>query len=284
MLKNKVENRRNNQRTIIREWIIMNIIAVDIGNTNIHIGLFLEGKEEYIKSIPGESRTKLTNCLKSAWQKIPVIESSKENKRNGVIVVSSVKPVWTNVIKEIVQRSLDEEILIIGKDIPLPMTLWVDEPEKVGTDRVISAAAAYDVVGNAVVVADFGTAVTIDLVDHNGIFLGGVICPGFEISAKALRDYTAQLPNIKITKPKAPYGKNTVDAINCGLYYSIVGALQEIIRRYAEKFGKWPQTIITGSGAKVIADDCEFIDNYVPNLVVKGIVLAYNKYLEQKAE
>jgi type III pantothenate kinase len=262
----------------------MNIIAVDIGNTNIHVGLFLEDKEEFIKSIPGGSPAKLTNCLKSAWEKIPILESSKENKRDGVIVVSSVKPAWTNIIKEIAQTSLDEEILVIGKDIPLPMQLWVDEPDMVGTDRVISAAAAYDVIGDAVVVADFGTAVTIDLVDQNGIFLGGVICPGFEISAKALRDYTAQLPNIKITKPKAPYGKNTVDAINCGLYYSIVGALQEIIRRYAEKFGKWPQTIITGSGAKVIAGDCEFIDNYVPNLVVKGIVLAYNKYLEQKEE
>jgi type III pantothenate kinase len=262
----------------------MNIIAVDIGNTNIDIGLFLNGKEEFIRSIPGGSRAKLTNCLKSAWEKIPVLESSKENKRDGVIVVSSVKPAWTNVIKEIAQTSFEEEILVIRKDIPLPMQLWVDEPDMVGTDRVISAAAAYDVVGDAVVVADFGTAVTIDLVDQNGIFLGGVICPGFEISAKALRDYTAQLPNIKITKPKAPYGKNTVDAINCGLYYSIVGALQEIIRRYAEKFGKWPQTIITGSGAKVIASDCEFIDNYVPNLVVKGIVLAYNKYLEQKEE
>ena len=262
----------------------MNIIAIDIGNTNIHIGLFLEDKEEYIKSIPGGSRAELTTCLKSAWQQIPIIESSKEDRRNGVIVVSSVKPAWTKVIEEIADSNFDEEIHIIGKDIPLPMQLWVDEPDKVGTDRVISAAAAFDVVQDAVVVADFGTAVTIDLVNHNGIFLGGVICPGFEISAKALRDYTAQLPNIKITKPKAPYGKNTVEAINCGLYYSIVGALQEVIRRYAEEFGKWPQTVITGSAAKVIAGDCEFIDNYVPNLVVKGIVLAYKKYLEQKVE
>jgi type III pantothenate kinase len=260
----------------------MNIIAVDIGNTNIDIGLFLEGQEQFIKSIPGLSRAKLTNCLKDAWGKIPVAESSKENKRDGVIVVSSVKPKWTKVIEEIAENSLDEEIHIIGDDIPLPMDLWVDEPDKVGTDRVVSAAAAYDVVGDAVVVADFGTAVTIDLVDSNGIFLGGVICPGFEISAKALRDYTAQLPNIKITKPKAPYGKNTVEAINCGLYYSIVGALQEVIRRYAEKFGKWPQTVITGTGAKTIAGDCEFIDNYVPNLVVKGIVLAYKKHIAQK--
>jgi len=262
----------------------MNIIAVDIGNTNIAIGLFIDDKEDFVESFPGGSRKKLADGLKSAWQKIPIAESSKEKKRDGVIVVSSVKPVWTKLIQEIAKDDLDEDIYIIGKDIPLPMVLWVDEPKKVGTDRVVSAAAAYAVVEDAVVVADFGTAVTIDLVDQNGVFLGGVICPGFEISAKALKDNTAQLPNIKVTKPKAPYGKNTVDAINCGLYYSIVGALQEVVRRYAEEVGKWPQTIITGAAAKVIADDCEFVDNYVPNLVVKGIVLAYKKYLAEKAE
>ena len=224
----------------------------------------------------------MTSCLESAWQKIPLVEGSKENKRDGVIVISSVKPSWTEVIRQIAKERLDEEIHIIGKDIPLPISVWVDEPEKVGTDRVVSAAAAYAVVEDAVVVADFGTAVTIDLVDHNGVFQGGVICPGFEISAKALKDNTAQLPNIKVTRPDAPYGKNTADAINCGLYYSIVGALEEIIRRYAEELGRWPQTIITGSGAKTIQADCEFIDNYVPNLVVKGIVLAYQKHIEAK--
>jgi len=260
----------------------MNVIAIDIGNTNIDIGLFLDDKEQFVKSIPGKSETKLVSCLKSAWAKIPILESSKEKKRNGVIVVSSVKSAWTKTIRQITKDELGEKIYVIGKEIPLPMTLWVDEPDKVGTDRVVSAAAAYDVVGDAVVVADFGTAVTIDLVDQNGIFLGGVICPGFEISAKALKDNTAQLPDIKVTKPKAPYGRNTPDAINCGLYYSIVGALQEVIRRYAEKIDKWPQTVITGSGARTIHTDCDFIDNYVPNLVVKGVFLAYKKYIEKK--
>jgi len=260
----------------------MNIIAIDIGNTNIAIGLFLEGREEFIESIPGLSEAELTSCLESVWRKIPLVEGSKENKRNGVIVVSSVKSAWTEEIRRIAKDHLNEEIHIIGEDIPLPMSVWVDEPEKVGTDRIVAAAAAYAVVEDAVVVADFGTAVTIDLVDHNGVFQGGVICPGFEISAKALQENTAQLPNIKVTKPNAPYGKNTTDAINCGLYYSIVGALEEIIRRYAEELGRWPQTIITGRGAKTIQTDCEFIDNYVPNLVVKGIVLAYQKHLEAK--
>jgi len=260
----------------------MNIIAIDIGNTNIHIGLFLDGEEKSIESIAGKSQARLAQCLKSAWEQIPVLESSKENKRDGVIVASSVKPTWTKIVRQIAAKSLGESILIIGEDIPLPMTCWVDEPEKVGTDRVVSAAAAYAVAQDAVVVADFGTAVTIDLVDANGIFKGGVICPGFEISAKALKENTAQLPNIKVTRPKAPYGKNTADAINCGLYYSIVGALQEVIRRYAEEIGKWPQTVITGASAKVVAGDCDFIDNHVPNLVLKGIVLAYQKYIEEK--
>lgn len=261
----------------------MNIIAIDIGNTNIGVGLFLNGEEQFITAIPGKSRAKLSECLKSAWEKIPIAESSKEGKRDGVLVVSSVKPQWTKLVEQIAKDDLGEKVHIIGKDIPLPMTMWVDEPDKVGTDRVVSAAAAYAVVEDAVVVADFGTAVTIDLVDEHGIFLGGVIYPGFRISARTLKDNTAQLPRVEVTKPEMPYGKNTTDAINCGLYYSTIGALQEIIRRYAEKIGKWPQTVVTGSAADTIRDDCNFIDSFVPNLVVKGIVLAYQKHIAEKA-
>jgi len=262
----------------------MNIIAVDIGNTNITIGLYLKGEEQFIKSVSGRSRAKLTEIFKSAWDKIPVAESSKEKKRDGIIVVCSVKPDWTQLVRTIVRDNLDEKVHIIGQDIPLPMILWVDEPDKVGTDRVVSAAAAYAVVKDAVVVADVGTAVTIDLVDDNGIFLGGVICPGLEIGALALKEHTAQLPKARVTRPKAPYGKNTIDAIKCGLYYSAVATVQEVIRRYAENIGKWPHTVLTGSAAEIIKDDCEFFDSYVPNLVVKGIVLAYKKYIEEKME
>ena len=262
----------------------MNIIAVDIGNTNITIGLYLEDKEDFVKSVPGRSQAKLTDLFKSAWQKIPIAGSSKEKKRDGVIVVSSVKPAWTKLIQKIAGETLDEKIYIIGKDIPLPMDLAVDKPSELGTDRVVSAAAAYAVVEDAVVIADVGTAVTIDLVDEKGVFLGGVICPGLEIGAHVLKESTAQLPKVKVTKPKTPYGKNTRQAINCGLYYSAVATLQEVIRRYAEKIGKWPHTVLTGSAAKIIKDDCDFIDSYVPNLVVKGVSLAYRKYIEEKME
>jgi type III pantothenate kinase len=263
----------------------MNIIAVDIGNTNIGIGFFLDGKEDFIRSIAGEDEVQLRHCLVEAWEKIPVLETSVEGKRNGAIVVSSVKPVWTELIRHIAEEDLGEKIHVVGGDVPLPMAVWVDEPKKVGTDRIVSAAAAYAVVEDAVVVADFGTAVTIDLVDEHGVFQGGVICPGFDISARALSDNTALLPKVGVVhRPSGPYGKNTADAINAGLYYSIIGAMEEIIRRYAEQLGRWPQTIITGSGAEAIKDDCPFVDNYVPHLVIKGIVLAYMKYIDQKSE
>jgi len=262
----------------------MNIVAVDIGNTNVAIGLFLDGKEESVESLPGVGQAELRTSLLAAWEKIPVLSSSAEGKRDGVIVVSSVKPAWTELVGKMVAEDLDERIHVVGDDIPLPMSAWVDEPEKVGTDRIVSAAAAYAVVEGAVVVVDLGTAVTIDLVDAKGVFQGGVILPGFEISAQALKDHTAQLPTVTVHRPETPYGKNTADAINCGLYYSVIGALEEIIRRYAEEIGHWPQTVITGAAAATIKDDCPFVDNYVPHLVIKGIVLAYHKYLETQSE
>jgi len=261
----------------------MNLIAIDIGNTNINIGLFLDGEEKYIESVSGRAAAKLKKTITSAWSKIPILKTSKEKKRDGVIIVSSVKPKWTQRVKKIAKQQLGENIKLLGKDIPFPIKLGIKEKNNVGSDRITAAAAAYAVVETAVVIADFGTAVTIDLVDDRGVFAGGAIFPGFKTAAKALNKNTAALPNIKqVSKPELPFGKNTKEAINCGLYYSAVGALLEITKLYAEKIGTWPKTVITGQAAKVIKSDCNFIDSFVPNLVVKGIALAYKKYLENK--
>lgn len=259
----------------------MNLVAIDIGNTNISIGLFIEGEEQFIESVSGNDSAAIGSLLKNAWEKIPLSKRSKEKKHDGAIAVCSVKPQWTTVIKELAKKELSENILLIGKDIPYPIELSVNQTGTVGSDRLLAAAAAFAVIESAVVIADFGTAVTIDIVDERGIFLGGVICPGFEISAKALHENTAQLPKISVTKPTLPWGRNTEEAINCGLYYSAVGTLEEVVRRFAEKTGTWPQTVITGSGAALIKDDCQFVDSYVPNLVTKGVALAYQNYLDE---
>jgi len=262
----------------------MNLIAIDIGNTNITFELFLKGESECTETIRGEDTEKLRKTLLLFWEKIPFVKNSKEEKRDGAIAVCSVNPEWTAVIADIAKTNPGERIYVVGKDIPYPIELSVDQPDKIGADRVLCCAAAFSVIEDAVVVADFGTAVTIDIVDQNGIFQGGVICPGFEISAKALHENTALLPKINVTRPDSPFGKNTEDAINCGLYYSAIAALQEITGRFAEKIGQWPQTVITGWGAKIIKEDCDFVDSYVPNLVTKGVALAWRKYREEKME
>jgi len=302
----------------------VNLVAIDIGNTNITAGLFIDSTEAMIEKIAGDNSEELAKILKTFWQKIPFVHphtycsgqtpkkepiqqmpgekdsairqhstigegvkagKDKDKKHDGIIVVASVKSDWTEKIREIVKKELNEKILEIGigKDVPLPMELDVDEPQKVGVDRVLCAFAGFMVVGDAVVVADFGTAVTIDLVDENGVFLGGTILPGFDMSADALHRHTAVLPKVdKIKTPKKPFGRNTIEAINNGLYYSAIGALETITRFYSEQLGRWPQTVVTGGNMEIIRSGCDFVDSFVTDLGVKGIVLAYKKFIGEK--
>ncbi len=261
----------------------MNIIAVDIGNSSIKVGLFLEGEQIPTQTIANGDREKLAAVMKESWEQIPVATRSTEGKRDGVIVACSVKPVWTKLLREVCKTELDENLLEIGidKDIPLPMKLCVEYPANVGVDRVVAAAAAYFVVESAVIVADIGTAVTVDLVDNDGDFMGGIIAPGFAVSAKALKDNTAMLPEVQITTPVNPIGTNTQEAVNNGIYYSVVGLLETISRKYAEQIGQWPQMIVTGSGASILKDDCDFVDSWADELVLKGVVLTYKFYIDK---
>ena len=259
----------------------MNVVAIDIGNTNIRIGCYIEDEEKFIDTIAGGDDKTLTESLKKAWNDMPISKLSKEKKKDGFLVASSVNPKWGEKLAGIISDELGEKLLFIGKEIPLPIETMVDDASKVGTDRLVCAAAAYAVAGGAVVVADFGTANTIDLVDEDGIFIGGVIIPGFDLCADALNRHTAVLPKVRIARPSKPYGSNTEEAISTGIYFSAIGTLEEVLRRYAEEIGRWPQTVITGGCSKIIKDDCPFVDSWVPNLAVKGVVLALKKYLEE---
>jgi type III pantothenate kinase len=265
----------------------MNVIAVDIGNTNITAALFLEDIEAGIEKTSGEKTEELTAVLENFWNRVPFVKAGrdKDKKRDARIVIASVNPKWTDVVKQIVQEKLDEKALEIGlgKDIPLPMGLDVDKPQAVGVDRVMAAFAAYCVVEDSVIVADFGTAVTIDAVNDKGIFLGGVILPGFDIAAEGLNRRTSQLPKIeKVKVPEKPFGRNTEEAISNGLYYSAIGALEVVTRLFSEQLGKWPQTVVTGGNMEIIRSGCDFVDSFVDDLVVKGIVLSFKKYIGEQ--
>ena len=129
------------------------------------------------------------------------------------------------------------------------------------------------------VVADFGTAVTIDLVDEAGVFVGGTISPGFEMALGAMHAHTAKLPAVSMQRPASVYGVNTSEAMRAGVYWAAVGLLETLCRKYAEQLGRWPHVILTGGNAAMFKDDCEFVDSYVPDLAVRGIMIAWKKSL-----
>ncbi|MCI0498366.1 MAG: type III pantothenate kinase [Planctomycetales bacterium] len=265
----------------------MNLIAIDIGNTNIKAAFFLNDEEKQLRSIGGyeaEIFLRLQETLAEFWDLVPLVKGAEEAVRDGVIVVSSVKPEWTEMVREAVHDELGQKALVIGEDIPLPIETATDDARQIGTDRLVTAAAAFSVVEDAVVVADFGTAVTIDLVDESGVFLGGTISPGFDLSMRAMKAGTARLPEVAMQKPKQAYGANTEEAMRAGVYWGAIGLLETICRKYAEELGKWPHVVLTGGAAALIHDDCDFVDSYVPNLAVRGIMIAYKKYLYEKAD
>jgi type III pantothenate kinase len=265
----------------------MNLIAIDIGNTNIKVGFYINDEEKLFRTASGDTQAiepQLTEVLRECWDQAPLVKSAKEPTKDCVLVASSVKPAWTDLVREIVKEELGQKLLLIGVDVPLPIETAVDDALAVGTDRLITAAAAYSVVEDAVVVADFGSAVTIDLVDEDGVFVGGSISPGFDLSLAALNAGTAKLPKVQMHKPKQVYGASTEEAMRAGVYWSAVGLLETICRKYAEQIGKWPQVILTGGAAATIKEDCEFVDSWVSNLALRGIIIAYKKHLFEQAE
>ena len=265
----------------------MNLIAIDIGNTMIKVAFFLEDEEKLLKTVDTTQRQwrpVLADVLAECWDRVPLVERAAEPTKDCRVAACSVQPALTEAVAEIVQEVLDIKMLLVGKDINLPIETATDDALQVGTDRLVSAAAAFAVVEDAVVVADFGTAVTIDLVDENGVFMGGSISPGFDLSLGAMAAGAAQLPAVTMQKPAQVYGANTAEAMRAGVYWSAVGLLETICRKYAEQIGRWPQVVLTGGAAGLIKDDCEFVDSWVGDLTVRGIMIAYKKHLYEKAD
>ena len=257
----------------------MDMIAVDIGNSGISMGVFVKDELRQSVHLDAHSPQGLVKMIKSMRQ---MCGEQEFGARTVPVVVSSVNPEAQKKLSEAVNEAVDQQILVIGRDVGLDMKLAVENPESVGTDRLLAAMAAYAVVENAVVIADFGTATTIDCVDHYGIFLGGAILPGLDLAAMSLNEHTVGLPRVQPQVPTGAFGTNTEMAIQYGIYYGAIGALQGIVEKYATQLGQWPQLVLTGGYAQLIKEKCDFADSLVPNLCLDGIFLAYRKWRESR--
>ncbi len=250
------------------------LVVVDVGNSRVAVAAWRQGQLSEATRLPLTPADDVIGHLKETWKALPA-------ERRGAIVVGSVNPAAFKAIDAGLSREGLPAPLLVGRDLPAPMGADVSAPEKVGTDRLCVASAAFARLKTACVVADFGSAVTVDLVSDNNVLLGGTILPGLQLAARALHGHTAQLPLVEVTASTETLGKNTADCIRNGVFAMLVGALREITERYASQIGRWPPLVVTGGDAAAIASACDFVDHVWNDLSLEGLVLAWRRRFEE---
>ncbi len=245
------------------------LLAIDIGNSRMGLAVWDQDGLHDTRRVGLDCPADYQRVISEVW--------SATGGGRRAVVIGSVNPPMTARVQAIVEEVSGQAALRVRDDLPLPMPVDVDNMQEVGVDRVCSAAAAYERVRGPCAVASFGTAVTVDCVSERGHFLGGAILPGLQMSCEALHRGTAQLPRVNPVRPGAVFAKNAHDAIINGVVFGALGALREIVERYATELREWPTLVITGGNAALVAELADYVDAVVPDLCLMGIALAYRK-------
>jgi type III pantothenate kinase len=245
------------------------LLAIDIGNSNIVVGVFDRDKVK--------ATWRIATGVHRMWDEYAIIlanllelQGMKLSQIDGVVMCSVVPPIG-HVWEEMCKRYIGMAPLVIGAGVKTGVRIALDNPREVGADRVVHAAAAHHLYGGPCVVIDMGTATTFDVVSGEGDHLGGAIAPGIIIATEALTARTSALPRIDLVRPKRAIGKNTVAAMQSGIVFGYVGLIEGIVRRIKEEFGSPMKVIATGGNAALIAEETKLIDVVEPDLILIGL-------------
>lgn len=264
------EGRDGGMVEVIRPVPADALVAIDIGNTRIGVAVWDGEGLRDTQRVGADATDELAERVRAAWDQI-------RDVARPAIAIGSVAPQRTRLVQDLAEGICGVEPLRVRDDLPLPMPLKIDNADEVGVDRVCAAAAAFDHLNGPCTIASFGTAITIDCVSADGEFLGGTILPGLEMSFRALHEFTAQLPLVEVAEPGSAFGRNTHDAIRSGVVYGAMGAVREIVERFATELNIWPPLVLTGGNAGLVAPLMEFADAVVPDLCLMGIALSYRR-------
>jgi len=255
------------------------LLAIDVGNTQSHLGLF--NAEELVAhwrfaTVADQTADELAARVSA----LVALEGRALDEIDGSII-SSVVPQLTPEYAGMCDRYLGGECVIVGPGLSTGMPIQLDNPRELGADRLVNAVAAYDRFGGACAVADFGTAITFDVVSADGEYLGGVIGPGVEISMEALAARTAKLPPIELGEPLGEpggvIGRSTHASLQSGIVYGFAGAVDAIARRVQRELGADAQFVATGGHAAAIVPFCETIDEIDDLLTLSGLRLIWDR-------
>ena len=257
------------------------LLAADIGNTQSHMGLF-EG-DELVQHWRFATRVDATaDELAVGVSTLLALRGLEAGTVDGTIV-SSVVPQLTPEYQGMSERYLSGECMVLGPGVKTGMPIQLDNPHELGADRLANAIAAFDLLGGPCAVADFGTAITFDVVSEAGEYLGGVIGPGVEISMEALAQRTAKLPPIELGEPPSEaggvIGRSTHQSLLSGITYGFAGAVDAIAGRIQRELGSEVRFVATGGHAVAIVPFCELIDEVDDLLTLTGLRLIWERNL-----
>ncbi len=249
------------------------LLCVDIGNTNIVMGLY-RGEELLThwristdhQKMPDEYAMILASLLAYYGYTLRDIDS---------IALASVVPPVTDRFCEMLRLYTEAPLLVVGAGVKTGVAIRYDSPRDVGADRIVNAAAAFRLYGGPACIVDFGTATTFDAISAQGDYLGGAISPGIMVAAEALFQRTAKLPRIDLQRPERAIGTNTVEAMRSGILFGYVGLVEGMVERFRRELGEAMRVIATGGLAAIIAAETSVIQHVDPWLTLKGLRIIY---------
>jgi len=256
------------------------LLAIDVGNTNVTIGLF-EG-ERLVHQFRIESARNRTADEYAVFVRSLLDLHRIDAGRISAAIIASVVPTLTDTIVELVRRAFGIDPPVVGPGMKTGVAILMDNPREVGADRIVNAVAAHDRVSTmspdlGVIVVDFGTATTFDVVAPKGEYVGGVICPGVQISADALFARAAKLPRVEVTQPAKAVGKNTQHAMQSGLFYGYVALVDGMVTRLRSELSYPVRVLATGGLARLIAPATTSIEEVDDDLTLVGLRLLHER-------